>query len=222
MKSYTAPSINWTLSSSAGSHYETGESVTVNASISRTSPFVNITGYQLYQQTNGGSWASIGDFESLSAAGGAIQQYIYGNGSSVNSTRFRVAVTDSEGSTNHESQTISFRNASYFGISTTPPGSLSSSTFGDLNKLLLTGKEYSVTGVTAEQGEYTWYIYPADRPLIQTINMGVTPIYSGGEGAFSIETEDFNYENDYGVNIIYRAYVSNADAAFGNDPLEFI
>ena len=216
MKAYQAPTINFSLSSSNLNHFERGESISVTGgTVSRNSPFVPITNYVLEQQLNGGAWTQVAT-NPLNANGGNILNYTFSNGQNNSTIRFRVIVTDSEGTTTQNSSIITFRQASFFGWSTIT--SWQTSLLNNLSKYLLTSRSNTFNNINPGQGEFTYYIYPTSYgDLTSAIQDGAAPVL----GSFSKIENSVSITNSYGVSINYMVYRSNADDAFSGNSVNF-
>jgi hypothetical protein len=114
------------------------------------------------------------------------------------------------------SRTIQGRHKNFFGYSTNTVLT-SAQIIALVNGNLATSRGGLVTGVTATGGDYTYYCYPASYGDLNNIILdGASPIL----GAFS-RLADVLVTNQYGVDLLYRIYKSNAPDAFNNNSLAF-
>lgn len=192
---------------------------TIAGTIVRNSTNVNITGYTIEYQVNGsGSWIQITS-GSTGPTGGSFS-YNHNDVSLINSTSiaYRIKVIDIYQTTTitPASNSISFVYRQAIGYSTNTSITLSDIT-GFTSYSLTNSKAGTKTNVTAGVGQYTYYVYAASAgDLTNVIQDGAAPVL----GAFT-KLSDITGVNNYGANVTYRVYKSNATLAFTNNTLTF-
>jgi len=214
---YSAPGISFSIGTTTR---ELGNiNTTISGTITRNSPNIALTNYQVQYQLNGaGGWNNVGAPIAAAGASQAIS-VIHNDVALVNSTSlvYRVVVLDVQTSTTSSTQTINFVGRSGLGYLTT-----NSAAFADLigmsNAVITNGKSRTITGVTATGGKYTWYWYTSSAgDLSSIIQDGALPVF----GAFTKQAADVTGLNGFGATVTLRAYCSNSTDAFNNRSLAF-
>lgn len=192
---------------------------TVSGTIVRNSINVNITGYTIEYQINGsGSWIQITS-GSTGPTGGSFS-YNHNDVSLINSTSlsYRVKVIDAYQTTTitPNLNTISFVYRQAIGYSTNLTITLSD--IIGFGFSLSNSRASTKSNVTAAASQYTYYAYAASAgDLTNVIQDGAAPVL----GAFT-KLSDITGVNNYGANVTYRVYKSNATQAFTNNTLTFL
>ena len=217
-QTFVAPTISFTLSRE-GEREKGDMSTTISGSITRNSVNVNLVSYSIQFRLNNGTWQTLNNVN-ISGGSAVITNFIHNDLSlalpNTNTIDYRViVVNDGESNTFSSTRTVTFRYRSYFGFNTN--GTLNSaSVIGLGNSIFDTDRARNVTGVTATNGAFTYYAYPASFGDLTSIIMdGAAPIL----GAFNKTT--LNVTNNFNVTEQYNIYRSNATNAFSNNNLNF-
>jgi len=218
---YVAPSISLSVVAPTLLSYETNSlrergniESNLSGTITRNSPNVALTSYKLQYRVNSGSWTDIGTSVSISGATPSISLTNDNNGTLTNSDTidYRVLVTDVFQTTTGSTVGVTFRHVYYVGATSSNPLSEGDILSLQNPSLSFTNKSRTVTGFTANGGEYTYIVYNNSfGALSNIIQNGALPVL----GAFTDEGS-VNINSFYGASMEYRIYRSNSTAAFSN------
>lgn len=215
-KAYQQPSISFGIGTT--SRKRGNISTSISGTVTRNSPNIALTNYQLQFSANGGAWTNIGTAVTGTTSSITIPATTHNDVSLVNSNTisYRVLVVDAQQTTTSGSQGVTFSNTSYFGYRLTDPTSITNlEALG--NESLTESKARLVSGVTATGGNYVYYTYQAGAgDLTGCIMDGAAPVF----GAFS-KLADITGTNSHGATITMRIYRSNSTDAFTNNSLNF-
>lgn len=225
---YVAPSISFSIGTTPR---ERGDITTnITGTITRNSPNVLLTSYQIYQSIDGGTYTAIGSAVSISGASASIS-VTDSNASLLNSNTigYQIRVIDQQQTTTSSNSTITFYHKSTLGYSTTnfTSGTMTvSDIIGFGNSALTNNPDRSISNVTATAFEYTYYCYAKYvTGTSGTLNDNLTSIIMDGAapvlGAFNHITSvsTISGTNSFGANVNYQVYKSNIPGAFTNNLL---
>lgn len=215
---YVAPTLS-SFTTSQSTPRELGNTTSnISGTITRNSPNIALTSYQIEYQVNGGSWVALGSPTSISGSSASIS-VTHTDGALVNSTSigYRVKVIDAYQTTTLGSYTVNYYLRSVLGYNTATSLTLADITAIGTNISLTNSKARTVSGVTATGGNYTYYVYASSAgDLAGVIMDGSSPVL----GAFT-KLSDVSGNNAYGASVTYRIYKSNATNAFSSNSLTF-
>jgi hypothetical protein len=218
--SYVSPTIS---NVSVGSDAELGNiSTTLSATINRNSTNVNLTSYQLQYQSiiNGvtSAWTNIGTSTSISGPSAAISRpHNDTNLVNASSISYRVQITDTYQTTTLNLGTRLFSYKNYFGYSTNTTLTLAQIQ-ALTNSTLSNSKTRTISSVTAPDGNYTYYCYPASEGNLTSVILdGASQVLT----SFTKLPANIAGTNTNGASVTYIVYKSNSTKAFTNMSLAF-
>ena len=217
---YVAPTVSFTgnITRERGNiNVTTGQ---ITGTITRQSPLVLLTNYQIQRSIDGGAYSNLGSTVSISGASAnidVIDSTVPLNSVSVS---YRVIVTDGVGAGSAlGGRTINFAIRRALGYSSNTSLSISD-ILSLVNNELSNSVNRTVANVTAGAGLYTYIVFAtfvngnsgtANSPVLTITQDGSLPV----RGAFGSETT-VTGTNSYGANVSYQVLRSNLQAAFTN------
>ena len=233
---YVAPTIG-SISVGDTTRYRGATNTTYVATITRQSPQIAITSYQLQRSIDGGSnWTNVGSTVSVTGNPASVNINITDTNNSdtnvrnTNNLTYRVSVVDSFQTTNigANNPTINFvhRNALLFNsntsiaISDIDNAALTAST--SPGAILQNARSRVVNSVTATAGQYTYYAYSDSSGNLTGVTQdGALPTLDAflSTGVSPITLNGVNANN---ATVSYKVYRSNSTQAFNNASLAFV
>jgi len=217
---YASPTLS---NVSIGSDTELGNiSTTLGCTINRNSSNVNLTSYQLQYQSviNGvtSAWTNIGTSTSISGPSSVVSR-AHNDTSLINasSISYRIQIVDAYSQTtiiNLGTRSLSYKN--YFGYSANTTLTLAQIQ-ALTNSTLSNSKTRTISSVTAPDGNYTYYCYPASEGNLTSVLLdGASPVLTSFTKLTNVAGTNTN-----GASVTYIVYKSNSTKAFTNMTLAF-
>jgi hypothetical protein len=218
---YAAPTIS-SVNVGSTTRYKGDTVTTYIGTITKNSPLIAITSYQLQRNIDGAGWTNIGSSTSVTGNPATVSVSIAEPSASDSSLKnaasiqYRISVTDTYQTSPLTASTISFlhkvgivyKSATSISIADIDAAaglSLSSSRGGTYNN------------VTAGPGVYTFYVYSSSLgDLTGVIQNGASPVL----GAFT-KLSNLTGTNSNNSNVSYIVYKSNSTNAFTSATLAF-
>lgn len=244
---YVAPALSNVNVGSTTRYKGDTSGLSYSATLTRSSPKINISSCQLERSTDGGvTWNNVGNSISIDDSStnptakniGPIVETVGNTSSSAfknaSTIRYRLKVTDS-----YNTQTLATTTISFFhkcGIIYSSETSIDAQFVHDLpigtnnnvstntysNFTLQDSKARTIQNITPGNGRYLYYVFASTADALTKINRGFPPVLYDERGAFKdLGTTIYNYTDPSLTSVSYRIARSNSSNAFDNAQIDF-